>query len=44
MSLGVEADPDTLSDRLRERIAGNTSGAGLTEDGLAEAFQVVVTG
>jgi LmbE family N-acetylglucosaminyl deacetylase len=37
-------DPDTLSERLRERIAGNTSTAGLAQGGLAEAFQVVVTG
>ncbi|HEV2375996.1 MAG TPA: PIG-L deacetylase family protein [Streptosporangiaceae bacterium] len=37
-------DPDTLRDWLRERIAGNTVGAGMAEDRLAEAFQVVVTG
>jgi LmbE family N-acetylglucosaminyl deacetylase len=37
-------DPDTLAKRLRERIAGNTSAAGLAEGRLAEAFQVVVTG
>lgn len=37
-------DPDTLADRLRERIVGNTAAAGLPEERLAEAFQVVVTG
>jgi LmbE family N-acetylglucosaminyl deacetylase len=37
-------DPDTLAGRLRERIAPNTVAAGLEEDRLAEAFQVVVTG
>jgi LmbE family N-acetylglucosaminyl deacetylase len=37
-------DPDTLADRLRERIASNTTAAGLPEGRLAEAFQVVVTG
>jgi LmbE family N-acetylglucosaminyl deacetylase len=37
-------DPDTLADRLRERIAPNTAAAGLPEGRLAEAFQVVVTG
>jgi LmbE family N-acetylglucosaminyl deacetylase len=37
-------DLDTLADRLRERIAGNTAAAGLPEGRLAEAFQVVVTG
>jgi LmbE family N-acetylglucosaminyl deacetylase len=37
-------DPDTLEDRLRERIAPNTAAAGLPEGRLAEAFQVVVTG
>jgi LmbE family N-acetylglucosaminyl deacetylase len=37
-------NPDTLADRLRERIAPNTAAAGLPEGRLAEAFQVVVTG
>jgi LmbE family N-acetylglucosaminyl deacetylase len=37
-------DPDTLAERLRERIALNTVAAGLPEGRLAEAFQVVVTG
>jgi LmbE family N-acetylglucosaminyl deacetylase len=37
-------DPDTLADRLRERIAPNTAAAGLPEGRLAEAFHVVVTG
>lgn len=37
-------DPDSLRERLRERIAGNTSAAGLANGSLAEAFQVVVTG
>jgi LmbE family N-acetylglucosaminyl deacetylase len=37
-------DPSTLRGRLRERIAGNTMAAGLAEDRIAEAFQVVVTG
>jgi LmbE family N-acetylglucosaminyl deacetylase len=37
-------DPDTLADRLRERIAANTAAAGLPQGRLAEAFQVVVTG
>jgi LmbE family N-acetylglucosaminyl deacetylase len=37
-------DPDTLADRLRERIAPNTAAAGLPKGKLAEAFQVVVTG
>ena len=37
-------DPDTLADRLRQRIAPNTVAAGLTDGRLAEAFQVVVTG
>jgi LmbE family N-acetylglucosaminyl deacetylase len=37
-------DPDTLPDRLRERIAANTAAAGMPESRLAEAFQVVVTG
>jgi len=37
-------DPDTLEDRLRERIARNTVAARLPEGRLAEAFQVVVTG
>ena len=37
-------EPDTLANRLRERIAPNTAAAGLTEDRLAEAYQVVVTG
>jgi LmbE family N-acetylglucosaminyl deacetylase len=36
--------PDTLADRLRERIAPNTAAAGLPEGRLAEAFQIVVTG
>jgi LmbE family N-acetylglucosaminyl deacetylase len=37
-------DPETLSARLRERIAQNTAAAGLDGGRLAEAFQVVVTG
>jgi hypothetical protein len=37
-------DPETLADRLHERIAPNTAAAGLPEGRLAEAFQVVVTG
>lgn len=37
-------NPNTLPERLRERIAGNTAAAGLPEGRLAEAFQVVVTG
>jgi LmbE family N-acetylglucosaminyl deacetylase len=37
-------DPNTLADRLRERIARNTTAAGLPDGRLAEAFQVVVTG
>jgi LmbE family N-acetylglucosaminyl deacetylase len=37
-------DPDTLADRLRKRIEPNTAAAGLPEEHLAEAFQVVVTG
>ena len=37
-------DPDTLADRLRQRIAPNTAAAGLREGRLAEAFQVVITG
>jgi LmbE family N-acetylglucosaminyl deacetylase len=37
-------DLDTLADRLRQRIAPNTAAAGLPDDTLAEAFQVVVTG
>ncbi len=37
-------DPDTLPERLRERISGNAAVAGLPEDRLAEAFQVVATG
>ena len=37
-------DPDTLTDRLRQRIAPNTAAAGLPAGRLAEAFQVVVTG
>ena len=37
-------NPDTLPERLRERIAANTAAAGLPGDRLAEAFQVVVTG
>jgi LmbE family N-acetylglucosaminyl deacetylase len=37
-------DPGTLEDRLRQRLAGHAAAAGLPDDGLAEAFQVVVTG
>ena len=37
-------DPESLPKRLRERIAQNTASAGLAEDRLAEAFQVVATG
>lgn len=37
-------DPDTLADRLRERIVPNTAAAGLPDGRLAEAFQVVLTG
>jgi LmbE family N-acetylglucosaminyl deacetylase len=37
-------DPDTLADRLRQRIAPNTAAAGLSDGRLAQAFQVVVTG
>jgi LmbE family N-acetylglucosaminyl deacetylase len=37
-------EPGTLADRLRERIAPNTAAAGLAEERLAEAYQVVVTG
>jgi len=37
-------DPDTLPERLRERISGHAAVAGLPEDRLAEAFQVVATG
>jgi LmbE family N-acetylglucosaminyl deacetylase len=37
-------DPESLADRLRERIAPNTAAAGLYEGRLAEAFQVVATG
>jgi LmbE family N-acetylglucosaminyl deacetylase len=37
-------DPATIAERLRERIAPNTTAAGLPEGRLAEAFQVVVTG
>jgi LmbE family N-acetylglucosaminyl deacetylase len=37
-------DPETLTIRLRERIARNTAAAGLAEGKLAEAFQVVATG
>jgi LmbE family N-acetylglucosaminyl deacetylase len=37
-------DPVDLAGRLRERIAANTTDAGLSEDRLAEAFQVVQTG
>jgi LmbE family N-acetylglucosaminyl deacetylase len=37
-------DPDTVADWLRQRIASNTAAAGLADDRLAEAFQVVVTG
>jgi len=36
-------DPDSLAERLRERIAPNTAAAGLPEGRLAEAFQVVAT-
>jgi LmbE family N-acetylglucosaminyl deacetylase len=36
--------PDTLAARLRQRIAPNTTAAGLLNDRLAEAFQVVATG
>jgi LmbE family N-acetylglucosaminyl deacetylase len=37
-------DPEGLASRLRDRIAPNTSAAGLPEGRLAEAFQMVVTG
>ncbi len=37
-------NPNTLQERLRERIAANTAAAGLPGDQLAEAFQVVLTG
>jgi LmbE family N-acetylglucosaminyl deacetylase len=37
-------DPNTLAERLRERISANTAAANLPEGHLAEAFQVVVTG
>jgi len=37
-------NPDTLPERLRDRIAANTAAAGLPGDRLAEAFQVVLTG
>ena len=37
-------DPATLAERPRQRIAAYTAAAGLPEGGLAEAFQVVVTG
>lgn len=37
-------DQQILPERLRERIAPNTLAAGLAEDHLVEAFQVVVTG
>lgn len=37
-------DPESLPERLRERIAQNTAGAGLPDGRLAEAFQVVATG
>lgn len=37
-------DPESLPERLRERIAQNTAAAGLAADRLAEAFQVVATG
>ena len=37
-------NPDTLAERLRDRIAANTAAAGLPGDRLAEAFQVVATG
>jgi LmbE family N-acetylglucosaminyl deacetylase len=36
------ADPDSLVDRMRERIAPNTAAAGLADCRYAEAFQVVV--
>jgi LmbE family N-acetylglucosaminyl deacetylase len=35
------ADPDSLVDRMRERIAPNTAAAGLPDGRYAEAFQVV---
>jgi LmbE family N-acetylglucosaminyl deacetylase len=35
------ADPDSLVDRMRERIAPNTAAAGLPAGRFAEAFQVV---
>ncbi len=37
-------DPDALPERLRERISGHAAAAGLPEDRLAEAFQIVLTG
>lgn len=37
-------DPESLPKRLRERIAQNTTAAGLNAGRLAEAFQVVATG
>jgi LmbE family N-acetylglucosaminyl deacetylase len=37
-------DPESLPERLRERIAQNTAAAGLNGGRLAEAFQVVATG
>lgn len=37
-------DVAALPERLRQRIAHNTMAAGLAQDRLAEAFQVVVTG
>jgi LmbE family N-acetylglucosaminyl deacetylase len=36
------ADPDSLVDRMQERIAPNTAAAGLPEGRFAEAFQVVL--
>ena len=35
------AHPDSLVERMRERIAPNTPAAGLPEGRYAEAFQVV---
>ena len=37
-------DPDSIADRLRQRIALNTAAAWLSDGRLAEAFHVVVTG
>jgi LmbE family N-acetylglucosaminyl deacetylase len=37
-------DPDSIADRLRQRIALNTAAAWLPDGRLAEAFHVVVTG